>query len=158
MASVSLEMLSQQEKKNKLDENHLKQQSADVIPIENNDNNNENKFMKKLEALYENGCKSYYGIGGTPVNYNIAFSQFMDAAKDGHPASMTMVASCYRLGYGIERNLLISREWLEKAVTAGCPDAMNELAMSLIAQVKYNQNRHCLHLAQSHSILLILVL
>lgn len=62
--------------------------------------------------------------------YNKAIEHFQQAAEKGLPHAMYNMATSYRPGFGIERNVAKERYWLEKAAENGLIDAFFPLAES----------------------------
>lgn len=50
-----------------------------------------------------------------------------ESANNGHASSQTLLGTLYRFGKGVPQDLLLARQWYEKAVESGDQEASNEL-------------------------------
>ncbi|KAJ3277724.1 hypothetical protein HK104_003033 [Borealophlyctis nickersoniae] len=88
-------------------------------------------LLKKLasgghvDAIFLLG-KSYYD----DKKYDLAYPQFLLAAKRSHPPACHMVAKCAEHGQGTKKNNRIAVEFYTKAATAGHSPAMYRLGMA----------------------------
>lgn len=54
------------------------------------------------------------------------------AARAGNSEAQYALGSCYRIGNGVEADLVVARQWLLRAAEQGCPDAQNDIASLLV--------------------------
>lgn len=64
---------------------------------------------------------------GEPVDYNAAFSLYLDAAEQGHVKSMTQLAGLYLNGLGTRQDSQEAYKWYEKAAKLGDRNAIYHL-------------------------------
>ena len=82
---------------------------------------------QKLEELYQTGMNYYFGRDGVRMSNAKAAEYFTQAANGGHAGAQYMLGACYRLGYGVNRDLQKARYWYEKAAAQGNLGAINAL-------------------------------
>lgn len=83
-----------------------------------------------------------YGISGLPRNLSHAFAAAIQAASTGDLEAMALVSLSFKEGYGVPIDLRRARVWLEAAATLGHPEAIFQLAESIICEVK-NKRSAC---------------
>lgn len=84
-----------------------------------------------IDETYSKGvCEFSY------CNYDKAFEQFLIAANQGHTTAQRMLGYCYRHGYGVQKNLELSKTWYKKAVDKGDEYAI-ECYNDLLEDEKY---------------------
>lgn len=61
--------------------------------------------------LYLIGSSYYYGDSSLDVDYELAFSYYLQAAELGDEDAMYMVAMCYDYGFGVEQDSEEAEKW-----------------------------------------------
>ena len=62
------------------------------------------------------GHQFFYGINRS-VNYTMALQFYRQAAARDDPDGMAMVALCYHQGFGVEKDIDLACEWLDKTLS-----------------------------------------
>ena len=81
------------------------------------------------QAAYDLGL-SYGSDMNGPCDEERSFLSFLHAAEMGHVEAMRQLAGCYGAGMGTKHNYKLSRQWWEKAATAGDEISQTVLAAS----------------------------
>ncbi len=81
----------------------------------------------RLDAMHSIAHTYLYGIGGIGQDYDMAFSWFTRAAKNGCPQAMYHLGMCNAKGYGTSVDHALSAEWYCRSAEHGDEDAMYEL-------------------------------
>jgi hypothetical protein len=96
-------------------------------------NHDTSKQLHQLPKFY----KYYYGLGGTPLNYSIAFSLSLTAAEHHEdPVAMLILSHCFFHGNGVDKDDQRGLHWLEKSAEKNYGVAKKELAEYLISKIK----------------------
>ena len=66
------------------------------------------------------------------MNRGISLGLLESAARDGNREAQYALGGCYRLGNGVEEDLIVARQWLLRAAEQGYPDAQNDIASLLV--------------------------
>ncbi|CAM0134790.1 hypothetical protein VKS41_000655 [Umbelopsis sp. WA50703] len=72
------------------------------------------------------------GSIGLPVDYDKAFSLYLQASKQNHPAATYRTAVCYELGAGTRRDYNHAMQFYRKAANLSHVEAMYKLGMVLL--------------------------
>src|SRR5690606_27634698 len=72
------------------------------------------------------------GLFGLPIDHDKAFSLYVQASKQNHPASTYRAAVCYELGAGPKRDYARAVQFYRKAAALGDTGAMFKLAVILL--------------------------
>ena len=64
--------------------------------------------------------------------YDYAFSEFQEAANQGHSEAYAYLGICYSLGYGVIADYKIANEYFQQAIDAGIPDGKYLLGLSYL--------------------------
>lgn len=84
-----------------------------------------------------------YGSGsiGLPVDYDKAFSLYLQASKQNHPAATYRTAVCYEIGAGTRHDYNHAMQFYRKAANLSYPMAMYKLGIILL-KGHLNQPKH----------------
>ena len=98
----------------------------------------------KLLLAYLYMDRKNYRLDGDPIKQKYAFDLFMECAKHNNPKAMGEVGHFYCLGIGgVQRDIEVGSDWLEKAGKEG-----NEYALSLLNI--FNPNRYYKYLRPNY--------
>ncbi|MBQ9899847.1 MAG: sel1 repeat family protein [Acholeplasmatales bacterium] len=64
--------------------------------------------------------------------YDYAFSEFQEAANQGHAEAYAYLGICFSLGYGTIVDYKIANDYFQKAIDAGIPDGKYLLGLSYL--------------------------
>lgn len=81
---------------------------------------------ERIEELYQNGRKYYYGQGVAEDNVK-AVEYFTQAAEAGLAKAQYLLGTCYKEGWGVKKDIQKARYWYEKAAAQGHKEASNQL-------------------------------
>ncbi|MBU1144395.1 MAG: sel1 repeat family protein [Firmicutes bacterium] len=72
----------------------------------------------------------FYELGkGIPYNLSLALTTYVELAKKDHPYAMYKIGMAYFTGNGIKKSWESAHSWLNKALTNGSIDAMNQFRL-----------------------------
>ena len=87
------------------------------------------KFINSTLLFFAISCSAGVFEDGLIENdrgdYQSAFNIWIVGAKDGDPMSQFAVATLYRKGVGVEKNLKESAKWMQKSAEGGYVEAMS---------------------------------
>jgi len=94
------------------------------------------KFINSTLLFFAISCSAGVFEDGLIENdrgdYQSAFNIWIVGAKDGDPMSQFAVATLYRKGVGVEKNLKESAKWMQKSAEGGYVEAMRVVGSSYL--------------------------
>jgi hypothetical protein len=111
---------------------------------------------KNLSASEKIPCTNIYlgSVARRAGNFQVAFSEFEELAKDGSPEAMFQLGQMYENGEGVEANQDVANDWYMSAAKAGHEDALNSLDASVVASADLTQDdaasENCSEIPEDH--------